>query len=89
MQQCPDCGRQIISAPSEPIGLTKRQRSVLQYLSDYESERGHIPDYKTVCDHFNWSSTANYYRYIDQLERRGYVRTTVAVAGSLQILQRP
>lgn len=88
MPKCAECGKQIVNdGPS--AGLTQRQRTVLTFLVEFGDKHGYTPSYEQVREHFGWASKANFYRYVDQLEQRGYVRRTPYLAGSLQVIHRP
>ena len=65
--------------------LTKRQRQVLDFISDYICEQGYPPTIREICHEMNIKSTNGVSEHLETLYRKGYLlrdetRTNVARA---------
>ena len=56
--------------------LTKRQREILSYLSDYAEDNGYAPSFEEIASRFNYNSLATVHEHLTNLERYGYSRRT-------------
>ncbi|GIU82948.1 MAG: hypothetical protein D6687_04490 [Acidobacteria bacterium] len=54
--------------------LTKRQREILDFISDYIRRRGFKPSYQQIAMHFGLSSKAGIAKHIVNLEKKGFIR---------------
>ena len=54
--------------------LTRRQKEVLSYISEYIDAWGKSPSFEEVCSHFGFSSYNTVSGYLDILEKKGYIR---------------
>jgi repressor LexA len=54
--------------------LTKRQREILDFISDYIRRRGFKPSYQQIAMHFGLSSKAGIAKHITNLEKKGFIR---------------
>ena len=54
--------------------LTRRQKEVLSYISEYIDEWGKSPSFEEVCSRFGFSSYNTVSGYLDILEKKGYIR---------------
>lgn len=50
---------------------TKRQREILDYITDYIESRGHQPSYQQIANYFNLSSKSGVAKHIKSLEDQG------------------
>ncbi len=50
---------------------TKRQREILDYITDYIEKRGHQPSYQQIATHFKLASKSGVAKHIQSLERQG------------------
>src|SRR6201984_2126156 len=54
--------------------LTERQRDILQFIRDFQRERGVAPTHREICDHFGFSSYGTVYKHLSLLEKKGLIR---------------
>src|SRR5437764_926844 len=54
--------------------LTERQRDILQFIRDFQKERGVTPTHREICDHFGFSSYGTVYKHLSLLEKKGLIR---------------
>ncbi len=54
--------------------LTERQRDILQFIRDFQGERGVAPTHREICDHFGFSSYGTVYKHLSLLEKKGLIR---------------
>jgi repressor LexA len=54
--------------------LTERQRDILQFIRDFQKERGVAPTHREICDHFGFSSYGTVYKHLSLLEKKGLIR---------------
>lgn len=72
------------------IGLTQRQRELLDYLRSYIAEHGYAPSFDEMgrvlyplAEH----SRAGIHRLLTGLEERGHIRRLVARARAIEIIE--
>lgn len=66
--------------------LTKRQATILEYISRYIEEHNYAPSYREIGQHFGLSSTATIAEHIQSLNTKGYLSRSENLARSLQIM---
>ena len=66
--------------------LTKRQREILSYLSDYAEDNGYAPSFEEIASRFNYNSLATVHEHLTNLERKGYIRRTYNESRAIEIL---
>src|SRR5258708_17833002 len=54
--------------------LTKRQKQLLDYLTDYINEHGYAPTLAEVGQYFGLSSLATVHKHLHNLEQKGYIK---------------
>lgn len=54
--------------------LTERQRDILNFIKDFQKERGIAPTHREICDHFGFSSYGTVYKHLSLLEKKGLIR---------------
>src|SRR4029077_11034620 len=54
--------------------LTERQRDILQFIREFQSERGIAPTHREICDRFGFSSYGTVYKHLSLLEKKGLIR---------------
>ena len=54
--------------------LTERQRDILQFIRDFQRERGVAPTHREICDRFGFSSYGTVYKHLSLLEKKGLIR---------------
>jgi len=53
--------------------LTERQRDILQFIREFQKERGIAPTHREICDHFGFSSYGTVYKHLSLLEKKGLI----------------
>src|SRR6185436_17999638 len=53
--------------------LTERQRDILNFIRDFQKERGIAPTHREICDHFGFSSYGTVYKHLSLLEKKGLI----------------
>jgi repressor LexA len=54
--------------------LTERQRDILQFIREFQRERGVAPTHREICDRFGFSSYGTVYKHLSLLEKKGLIR---------------
>lgn len=66
--------------------LTKRQREILSYLSDYNEANGYAPSFEEIASRFNYNSLATVHEHLTNLERKGYIKRNYNESRAIEIL---
>ncbi|TAK89120.1 transcriptional repressor LexA [Patescibacteria group bacterium] len=66
--------------------LTKRQKEVLDYVSQYIELHGYAPSYREIAEAFNLGSVATVADHVDTLVSKGLLRKSDNSARSLQLV---
>lgn len=67
------------------IPLTKKQKEILDYLTDFISDYGYAPSYREIAKYFHLSSVATIAEHINCLKSKGYLESAPKLARSVQI----
>ncbi|MGH9458915.1 MAG: transcriptional repressor LexA [Thermoanaerobaculia bacterium] len=54
--------------------LTERQRDILQFIREYQRERGVAPTHREICESFGFSSYGTVYKHLSILQKKGLIR---------------
>ena len=68
------------------MALTKRQREILSFLSDYNEENGYAPSFEEIAARFNYNSLATVHEHLTNLERKGYIKRSYNESRAIEIL---
>lgn len=66
--------------------LTKRQKQVLDYVSEYISDHGYAPSFEEIAQHFGYTSLATVHEHLSNLERKGYIRKSYNESRSIELV---
>jgi repressor LexA len=66
--------------------LTKRQRQILDYLTNYGSVNGYAPSFEEIAEQFNYNSLATVHEHLSNLERKGYIKRSYNESRAIEIL---
>ncbi len=69
--------------------LTKRQKQVLDYLTEYISDHGYAPSFEEIAQHFGYTSLATVHEHLSNLERKGYIRKAYNESRSIELVGTP
>lgn len=67
--------------------LTKRQKEILAFLTEYLKERGYSPSLEEIAKHFGIASLNAIYKHLKVLEEKGFIRRLSNRARSIQIVE--
>jgi repressor LexA len=67
--------------------LTKKQRQILDYISDFINDNGYAPSIREIGDHFKLSSPATVHAHIENLKSKGFLKTGYNEARSIELNQ--
>lgn len=67
------------------IGLTKRQREILDFIESYAAQKRCSPSYRDIQDFFGFSSIGTVFNHIQTLKRKGVLCESSKGARSLAI----
>lgn len=68
--------------------LTKRQKEILDYISEYIAAHDYAPSYREIADFFHLSSVATVADHIDNLKEKNFLTKDFNEARSLQLTPR-
>ncbi len=68
------------------MSLTKRQREILTYLTEYSSENGYAPSFEEIASQFGYSSLATVHEHLSNLERKGYIKREYNESRAIELL---
>jgi len=57
------------------MDLTPKQRTVLDFLKSYRTRHAQPPSYEEIREHFGFASLNSVRKHLQQLERKGYIRS--------------
>jgi len=66
--------------------LTKRQREILSFLSEYVEGNGYAPSFEEIAAKFSYSSLATVHEHLSNLERKGYIRRSYNESRAIELL---
>jgi repressor LexA len=69
--------------------LTERQRDILQFIRDFQRERGVAPTHREICDHFGFSSYGTVYKHLSLLEKKGLIRRDWNQKRGVELIEKP
>jgi repressor LexA len=68
------------------MSLTKRQREILTYLSNYSEEHGYAPSFEEIATQFNYNSLATVHEHLTNLERKGYIKRAYNESRGIELM---
>ena len=68
------------------MSLTPRQKQLLDYVVDYQKNKGFSPAYREIADHFE-ISIGNVHGHITRMEKRGYIKKLKGEGRSIEVLK--
>ena len=64
--------------------LTKRQKEILDFLSEFIDQNGYSPSMEEIAEHFHFASLNAVFKHLEALERRGHLHRDSNCARSIQ-----
>jgi repressor LexA len=68
--------------------LTKKQKEILDYVTDFLDTNGYAPSYREIARQFKLSSVATVHDHIESLVTKGYLRNVEGEVRSLEVVER-
>jgi len=68
--------------------LTKKQKLILDYITEFIATYEYAPSYREIAEHFGLNSTATIFEHIKALEDKGYLKGSEKTARSLEIVSK-
>ena len=68
-------------------GLTHRQKEVLEYIGEFQRNRGFPPAVRDIAKHFQLVSAAGVHKHIKALVRKGFLAKDDFLSRSLRVLR--
>ncbi len=68
--------------------LTKRQKQILDFISEYVMSNGYAPSYREIAEHFGLSSTATVHEHVKALEDKAFLRASDGGARSIELAEK-
>lgn len=65
--------------------LTKKQKEILNYISEFIFSEGYSPSYREIAKNFGFSSVATVAEHVNNLKTKGYLDTENGLARSIEI----
>ncbi len=69
--------------------LTERQRDILQFIREFQREKGVAPTHREICDRFGFSSYGTVYKHLSLLEKKGLIRRDWNQKRGVEIVEEP
>ncbi len=66
--------------------LTKRQRQILDFITEYVNKNGYAPSLREIGENFNLSSPATIHAHIENLKSKGFLKTSYNEARSIELV---
>ncbi len=65
--------------------LTKRQREILDYVTEFVNENGFAPSIREIGNHFDLNSPATIHAHLENLKSKGFLKTSFNEARSIEL----
>src|SRR4029079_5808206 len=69
--------------------LTERQRDILQFIREFQREKGVAPTHREICDRFGFSSYGTVYKHLSLLEKKGLIRRDWNQKRGVELVEEP
>ncbi len=67
--------------------LTKRQRQILDFITDFSREHSYAPSLREIGERFDLSSPATVHVHIENLKEKGFLKTSFNEARSIELVR--
>ncbi|MBU2228970.1 transcriptional repressor LexA, partial [Patescibacteria group bacterium] len=65
--------------------ITKKQKEILDYITEFISVNGYSPSYREIAEYFGLASPATIFEHIRGLEDKGFIKAEDRKARSIKI----
>ncbi|MFH1822431.1 MAG: transcriptional repressor LexA [Patescibacteria group bacterium] len=66
--------------------LTKRQRQILDFITEFMKEKGYAPSLREIGENFRLSSPATIHAHLENLKKKGFLKTSYNEARSIELV---
>ncbi|MEA1963426.1 MAG: transcriptional repressor LexA [Patescibacteria group bacterium] len=66
--------------------LTKRQREILDFVTEFMEEQGYSPSIREIGKHFQLSSPATIHSHLENLKSKGFLKNSFNEARSIELV---
>lgn len=66
--------------------LTRKQREILDYLTETIAVQGYAPSFEEIAERFGYQSLATVHEHLTNLERKGYIRRNYNESRAIEVL---
>ncbi len=66
--------------------LTKKQREILDFVTEFADEHGYAPSFEEIAEHFGLSSLATVHEHLENLRAKGYIRKGYNESRSIEVV---
>ena len=66
--------------------LTKRQKEILNFITQFSEEKGYAPSYREIGEYFELRSPATIHDHIQALKNKGYLKASFNEARSMELI---
>ncbi|MFH1744969.1 MAG: transcriptional repressor LexA [bacterium] len=67
--------------------LTKRQREILDYITEFVHKKGYSPSMREIGTHFGLNSPSTIHVHIDNLKRKGFLKSSFNESRSIELVK--
>jgi len=67
--------------------LTKRQRQILDFITEFKQKYGYAPSYREIGEYFNLTSPATIHDHIQNLAKKGLIKISHNEARSIELIE--
>ena len=67
--------------------LTKRQKEILDFITEFIDRQGYSPSMEEIAEHFRFASLNAVFKHLESLSSRGYLRRDPNRARSIELSQ--
>ncbi len=68
------------------INLSKRQREILDFITEFMNDHGYAPSLREIGEYFNLSSPATIHEHINNLKKKGFLKASYNSARSIELV---
>ncbi len=68
--------------------LTKRQRQILDFITEFIGEHKYSPSVREIAEHFNLHSPATIHAHLENLKKKGFLRATYNESRSIELVKK-
>jgi repressor LexA len=65
--------------------LTKRQREILDFITEFANEHGYAPSLREIGEHLGLNSPSTIHAHVENLKKKGFLKTSYNEARSIEV----